>query len=289
LIRVRLSDKLNPIKSRIVTNFRYLALILLVVSSGCAKGAGDVLGPYYARLEAVPHEKWDALAQKRIFFGHKSVGFNIISGLEDVMKRFPSVRLDIRETADPGDFGRPVFAHAQIGRNKFPQSKIDAFRKALEDGVGQNVDIAFFKFCFVDIDHQTDLAALVESYVQTLENLKSRFPSAEFVAFTVPLVSRPVGLVTRLKKLLGRMPYYDAEHVQRSLYNDTLRERYKGRLFDLAAVESRIDATRRATLEKDGKEYEILNRAYTDDGGHLNAVGRQIVAIELLIYLASIV
>ncbi|HSA96105.1 MAG TPA: hypothetical protein VLJ16_08640, partial [Acidobacteriota bacterium] len=68
-----------------MANLRYLALLWLIVSAGCAKGAGDVLGPYYARLEAVPQEKWDSLAQKRIFFGHKSVGFNIISGLEDVM------------------------------------------------------------------------------------------------------------------------------------------------------------------------------------------------------------
>jgi len=272
-----------------VANYRCLTLLLIVISSGCAKGGSDVLGPYYARLEAVPQEKWDALAQKRIFFGHKSVGLNIISGLEDVMRRFPSIRLDIRETADPVDFDKPVFAHAQIGRNKLPQSKIDAFREALERGVGQNADIAFFKFCFVDIDHQTDLANLLESYVGTLESLRSMFPGTEFIAFTVPLVSRPVGLVARLKKLLGRMPYYDAEHVQRSLYNDRLRERYKDHLFDLAAVESSVAATRKATLEKGGKEYEILNRAYTDDGGHLNAVGRQIVAIELLIYLASIV
>ncbi|HSA94419.1 MAG TPA: hypothetical protein VLJ16_00105, partial [Acidobacteriota bacterium] len=197
--------------------------------------------------------------------------------------------LDIRETADPRDFERPAFAHAQIGKNKLPQSKIDAFREALEGGVGPNADIAFFKFCFVDIDHQTDVPGLVESYVQALESLKGRFPGTRFVAFTMPLVSRPVGLVTRLKKLLGRMPYYDAEHIQRSLYNDMLRERYKGDMFDLAAVESRIDATRKAAYKRGGRDYEILNRAYTDDGGHLNAVGRQVVAIELLIYLASLV
>lgn len=268
---------------------RFLALLLLAVPSGCAKGAGDVLGPYYARLEAVPQEKWDALAQKRVFFGHKSVGLNIIAGLEDVMRRCPSIRLEIRETAEPKDFQMPVFAHAQIGRNKLPHSKIDAFRKALEDGVGPNADIAFFKFCFVDIDRQTDRAALVESYVRALEDLRNRFPGTKFVAFTMPLVSRPVGLISRLKKLLGRMPYYDAEHIQRSLFNDMLRERTKGDVFDLAAVESRIDATRKATYKRDGRDYEILNRAYTDDGGHLNAVGRQIVAIELLIYLASIV
>lgn len=264
-------------------------MILLAISSGCAKGETDMLGSFYARLETVPQEKWNVLAQKRIFFGHKSVGLDIISGLREVMEKYPAIKLDIRETEDPGDFERPVFAHALIGKNKFPQSKIDAFREAMERGLGGKADIAFFKFCFVDIDYQTDLAVLLESYVQALEGLEGRFPNTNFIAFTVPLVSDPIGFMTSLKKLLGRLPHYDAEHVQRSLYNSMLRERYKGDLFDIAAIESRIDGTRRAAFKKGGKAYEILNRAYTTDGGHLNPLGRQIVAIELLIYLASLI
>ena len=59
-------------------------------------------------------------------------------------------------------------------------------------------------------------------------------------------------------------------------------------LFDLAAVESRIDDTRKATFRKDGKDYELLRRGFTDDGGHLNSAGRQVVAIELLRSLAGL-
>jgi hypothetical protein len=50
----------------------------------------------------------------------------------------------------------------------------------------------------------------------------------------------------------------------------------------MAAIESRIDDTKKATFRDNGKDYELLNRGYTDDGGHLNSIGRQIVAIELL-------
>jgi hypothetical protein len=276
-------------KRRILGPLRSFPVILLAISSGCIQGETNVLGPYYARLEAVPQEKWDSLAQEKIFFGHKSVGLDIIAGLKDVMERCPAIKLDIRETADPEDFEKPVFAHALIGKNKFPQSKIDAFQEAMERGLGRKADIAFFKFCFVDIDNQTDLADLLESYVGALERLESRFPDTRLIAFTVPLVSQPVGFMTRLKKLLGRLPHYDAEHVQRSLYNSMLRARFKGDLFDIAAIESRIDVTKRAAFKKGGQEYEILNRAYTSDGGHLNPRGRQIVAIELLIYLASLI
>lgn len=265
------------------------SVLLLFFCFGC-KGSGMVsMDPYYAKLDAVPQEKLAELSQKKIFFGHKSVGVNILDGLKDVMEARPSIKLDIRESAEPTAFGGPVFAHAFVGTNFEPQTKIDRFREIMESGVGQAVNIAFFKFCFVDVGHSTDLEALFKNYSEIMERLSTEFPGAKFVTFTVPLVSGPIGLKARLKKLLGRLPFYDTDHVQRSLYNDMLRERYKESLFDIAAIESRIGDTKKATFKKGGKEYEILLRGYTHDGGHLNSAGRQIVAIELLLYLASIV
>jgi len=36
-------------------------------------------------IDDVPKEYWAKLAEKKIFFGHKSVGYNIIDGIADVM------------------------------------------------------------------------------------------------------------------------------------------------------------------------------------------------------------
>jgi hypothetical protein len=241
----------------------------------------------YSRLDAISQDRWDALAQQRIFFGHKSVGVNIVEGLHAVMAERPAIKLNIRETSAPEDLSGPVFAHSPIGTNKDPGSKIARFREIMDSGVGQAADIAFFKFCFIDVDHTTDIDALFKSYTDLITELGSRYPDLKILTFTVPLLSKPVGIKERLKKILGRLPWHEEDNVKRNLLNEKLRARFAGSLFDLAAIESRIDGTKKATFRKDGKDYELLRRDYTDDGGHLNSTGRQIVAIELLRNLAG--
>ena len=146
----------------------------------------------------------------------------------------------------------------------------------------------FQLFCFVDIDHETDAESLFERYVELVDSLEKRFPDLKIVTFTVPLLSKPVGIKARLEKILGRLPWYEEDNIKRNLLNDKLRARFTNALFDLAAIESRIDDSKKATFRADGKAYELLYRPYTDDGGHLNSIGRQIVAIELLRMLADL-
>jgi len=260
----------------------FIILMGIFLCNSCREAGMNNLQAGFARLDGISQDRWDALSQKKVFFGHKSVGVNIIEGLEEVMARKPGIHLNIRETIDPADFSGPVFAHSSIGRNKAPLSKISAFKEIMESGIGQAADIAFFKFCFVDFDRATDIESIFRSYVGLVNDLERHFPGLKIVTFTVPLMSKPVGIKTRLKKLLGRLPWYEEDNVKRNLFNDMLRARFKGSLFDLAAIESRIDDTKKATFRDNGKDYELLNRGYTDDGGHLNSIGRQIVAIELL-------
>jgi lysophospholipase L1-like esterase len=66
-----------------------------------------------------------------------------------------------------------------------------------------------------------------------------------------------------------------------------LRAKYGESLFDLAKMESTTLLGKKAKFTKNGKSYDLLDRSYTDDGGHLNALGRQIMAIDLLLYLLS--
>lgn len=267
----------------------FLIVLGVFLITSCREAGMEIGQADLSRLDEISSDRWEVLSQKKIFFGHKSVGANIIQGLEEVMARKPSVRLNIRETTDPADFSNPVFAHSSIGRNKAPLSKIEAFRDIMESGVGQAADIALFKFCFVDFDHETDIESIFKSYVALVDDLGSRFPGLKVVTFTVPLLSKPVGIKTRLKKLLGRLPWYEEENIKRNLFNDMLRARFQGSLFfDLAAVESRLSETTKATFRTGGKDYELLNRALTDDGGHLNATGRRLVAIELLRALSSL-
>ena len=61
----------------------------------------------------------------KIYFGHQSVGLDIINGMNDIIKSSPHIRLSIRRTKDPADFDQPVFGEFPIGKNEDPKSKID--------------------------------------------------------------------------------------------------------------------------------------------------------------------
>jgi hypothetical protein len=265
-----------------------LLLPALLVLAFCGGKKGKPLALAYRQLDEIPPARWAALANERIFFGHKSVGQNIIEGLQDVMKARPGVSLDIRETTDPGDLVKPLFAHAELGKNKAPLTKIEAFRQILEKGLGDRLDVAFFKLCFVDVDHTTDIEDLFVRYSEAVKSLSAEFPKLKILTFTVPLLSKPLGFKERIKKLLGRLPWEEEDNIKRNLYNDKLRQAFKDSLFDLAAFEAAGAGEERSVFVRDGRTYDLLQKAYTSDGGHLNRVGRQIVAIELLKRLAAL-
>ncbi|HOW84909.1 MAG TPA: hypothetical protein P5119_06095 [Candidatus Aminicenantes bacterium] len=267
---------------------RLAALLILPVLFGCKGKAVDPLQESYRALRSVPRERWDRLAGKKIFFGHHSVGRNILSGLEDVMRAEPSVRLVLRETSDPRDFGGPVFAHATVGRNGDPAGKIDEFRRLLDGGLGQAADIAFFKLCFVDVGRASDIDAILDHYDRTLAGLGARYPGLRIIPVTVPLTNQARGIKARIKRLLGRGPAVRADNARRNALNRRIRERYGAAVWDLAGAEAGAGAGPEAASDGEGESLALLNPAFTTDGGHLNAVGRQVVAIDLLLHLASL-
>lgn len=265
--------------------FLTVAALLLAF---CGAKRSKALAYHYQQLDDVPAARWKDLAGKRIFFGHKSVGQNIIEGLQEVLRARPQLALTIRETTEAGDFDEPVLAHAALGRNKDPLSKIAAFRELIRQGLGDKLDVAFFKLCFVDIDHTTDTDELFRQYGKTVSLLNTEYPRLKILTFTVPVLSKPIGFKERLKKLLGRLPWEEEDNIKRNLYNDKLRRAFGDTLFDLAAFEALDAAGEKSFFIKDGKKYDLLRKEYTDDGGHLNALGRQVMAIELLRRLTAL-
>jgi hypothetical protein len=237
--------------------------------------------------KAIPPAAWDRLRERTVFFGHQSVGYNIVEGLQDVAARRGSTGLRIIEIKNADQIEGPMLAHAQIGRNCNPQSKIDEFKAMMEDGVGEKVDIAMFKFCYVDMDVQSKPEAIYGAYCEVMDKLKTRFPKVTFVHVTVPLCGLPRTTKGRLKaslmQCIGRPTELDDNQV-RTRYNTLLRERYAGKepLFDLAFHETLgPDGLRHYSL-CNGQEIPVLVETYTDDGGHLNETGRRHVAENML-------
>ncbi|MDY6950005.1 MAG: hypothetical protein SWE60_00700 [Thermodesulfobacteriota bacterium] len=242
-------------------------------------------------LQNVPEATWTRLSNNTIFFGHQSVGFNIIDGIEDLMSTNSQIRLNIVETDAPADFTTSVFAHARVGSNRDPQSKMDAFATALERGIGDKADVAFFKLCYVDIVAETDVQGVFAVYKNTMSLLKKKHPRITFVHVTVPLTYTKETVKTWIKKITGRTQSLEYDNnVARNQFNDLLRKEYgrKEPIFDLAMIESTSPDGTRHTFSKDGNTYYSLISAYSNDGGHLNQFGRRMVAQHLLLFLASL-
>ena len=81
-----------------------LAIVLLFLFTACNGGKLPEKQVTFTALKDVPESTWKTLSKKKIFFGHQSVGFDIIDGIKDIMKENPQIKLNIVETSNPSDF-----------------------------------------------------------------------------------------------------------------------------------------------------------------------------------------
>jgi lysophospholipase L1-like esterase len=196
----------------------------------------------------------ERISRERVYFAHQSVGANLIEGLEDLAAE-ADVRLRIVQADRAADLPPAAFGHTFVTENGDPLKKLESFRAALGTGAP---DLALVKFCFVDIDRDTDVRALFERYQATIAELRQAHPRTVFVHVTVPLTTVQNGF-----------------------------KAWAEPLFDLAGVESTTADGRAVRLVWHGVRVPVLLPEYTSDGGHLNAEGRRRAARELVIVLAA--
>ena len=226
------------------------------------------------------------LTERRLFFGHQSVGENILDGVRDLLEEtphdWPIVTLD--EIPQVGG----ALIHARVGTNERPLTKCDDFRRIVDERLGGQVDIAVLKFCYVDIEPTTDYASLCDRYSATLEELAQRHPATVFVPVTVPLGHAKRGFDVLAREMLGRTNQAKVRNLARHAFNERLRQSWtRSPVFDLASAEATAPDGTCETFSYRGETAENLVGAYTDDGGHLNAVGRRAVAAAFLHTLAA--
>lgn len=269
---------------------RYAAVLaaLAAVLAGCAPGGGGKEVARMAGIADVPDSAWAALAATRIYFGHQSVGGNVMDGVREIAAARPELGLRVLDAA-PADSGGAI-VHGLVGRNGDPGLKTDDFARNVATGAAGPVRVAFHKYCYADIVDTTDVAAVLAHYRETMARLETEYPGVTFLHVTAPLVRVQSGPRAALKKLLGQAPGRYASNFKRQEFNEALRREYggSGRLFDLAAVEStRPDGTREI-IALGGRTAYALFPGYTDDGSHLNAEGRRRAAEALLALLAGL-
>lgn len=214
-------------------------------------------------------------ARTRVFFGHQSVGGNIMKGVTalykaDSMSAPPFVEVSAVSTGLPGSGG--FLAHAFIGENGDPLAKIADFDAILRAGVGGRVDVALMKLCYADITAKSDVAGVFDRYAAVIAGLERDFPKVRFLYATVPLkTNRP------------------ADNIARAAYNELVRREYQetGRLYDIAAIEATAPDGSRVSGVEGGQAFDSLFGGYSTDGGHLNEVGTRTAAAPLLQLVAE--
>lgn len=261
------------------SNVYFLLLITpIVVLLGC-NNRGDKLP-----MSQIPSYEINV----SVFMGHQSVGENILIGVSSISDSLPIIEIEVANELKNID--QPSIYHSRIGQNTKPFDKIDHFSTLIRSGIGNEVNVAIMKLCYIDIDISTDIIHLYDAYIQTIESLEQDYPDVKMLYATVPLMAIKRNPKSILKRLLGRYTSGKSGNVKRYQFNQLLRESkgWTGRLFDIARLESMKSNGQSVIHKYKGEKYEALRRDLTSDGGHLNEKGRKLVAFEFLALVKSL-
>lgn len=242
-------------------------------------------------LATVPDSAWHRLAERRIVFGHQSVGRNILDGVRSLIADQPGVPLHLASltTAGGGTLPAGAFVDLEVGRNSDPLSKTRDFAAAVDSGLARPGGIALHKYCYVDFDGANDPDSVFSAYRAAMAELRLRHPEVTLVHVTTPVRTDITRWKDRVKYLLGRETGRD-HNVRRNRFNHLLLQAYRGvePVFDLARLEATAPDGRLSHFVHQGDTVLTLARAWSSDGGHLNPAGQRWVAAHLLRFLAEL-
>jgi len=273
-------------------------LLINLVSSISLIFIGSVLAPSVSADSPIHTGKNDVVEIKQalkivsknnVYFAHKSVGNNIITGIEEIAQQY-SIDIDIVKTDSRTKLNsQHAFYHSMGGYNKDPISKIDDFVSQIKANAHINqTQIAFMKFCYLDFAPEANVNQIFEYYKNELHKLEVSFPDITFLHLSVPLTGDGKGFKKAVKRFFGMTTWEQESNIVRERFSTLLREYYSAdSLFDLAKIESTYFDGSRSTFTKDGKYHYNLVEDFTSNGGHLNSVGRKHVATQFVMFLSK--
>ncbi len=271
--------------------------VILVVAATLVMGAVAALGAVLwvhpldgdgFETPTAASDDLEAVASHRVFFGHQSVGYNILDALPGVFKKGGQTLPPVVESrkAPSG----PAIVHTAIGENGHPLGKIAEFDQIMRGEMAGAVDVAILKLCYVDLrEGQVDVDEVFVAYRDTLAALARDYPDTAFVAATSPLTAQR-GPLGKVRAALGRGDTLGPEHnVVREEFNALMRAEYTepGTLFDIAAIQSTDSDGDRVAYERQGDPYYAMDKAYASDPGHLNSSGGTVAASAFVAVLAD--
>lgn len=251
--------------------FPCLSLLLLALSAPPPGARAEIVDHRAVDgVATLPQGVMDAIGTQRWLFTHASVGSNMVDGLDDLRALDPLryrlatswVGFDSgqQRAADPPATTLPGTVYECPRGNPGWAQKLAIFDNSVRLGGWREpkVEVVMDKLCYIDED------ADAGDYLATMAALRASYPHAYIVYATMPLTDGT-----------------GSDNVQRNVYNRAVRAACASGaaiLFDIADMEAHDPSGVEHTFSSGGAVYQRLYAGYTDDGGHLNTLGRQRVA-----------
>lgn len=233
--------------------------------------------------------RWGAVASRTIYFGHQSVGRDLIAGIKR-LNNDGAIGLSLIQTDDPTCLTGPAFVHFLAGTNRDYASKNAALLRLLNTRNHADGAIVLLKYCYVDMRDDLSPYTIFAAYCEMTETIQLEYPDVTVVHATMPLTTVESAFQARASQIMGR-PTLRQASIARHRYNELLRAEFVGNqpIFDLARVEAtRPDGTV-AMFMSQGSAIETLAPENTYDGGHLTPQCQLAAAEALLDVLADVV
>src|ERR1051326_1251326 len=234
-------------------------LVPLPLSVAAAEDRSIRIG--YAECAQFKPQSSEKAAGLKWYFAHASVGANMVDGLHDLNKKdsgsYNYATYFCEKAAPEETKAGTVYEHNR--GNPGWKAKFDRFEDCVSNGWHfPKVDVVMNKLCYID------QFVSFKYYIHSMTNLERAFPETVFVYRTMPLTTAE-----------------DGDNGLRNGFNERVRAWTKenGRvLFDIADIEAHDSKGQLCTFVRKNRTRQKLCGEYTGDGGHLNEVGRQLVA-----------
>lgn len=285
----RQRGRLLPMLLAIITGLVIFPLMAKPVVASATWAPGRIVGhqdvaQIDAYLAANPSVA-ATIGQGKWFFAHASVGENMQAGMERLNRD------------NPGRYGLSVYSSGpnppaslngglySYGRgNPGAAAKISTFEAYLAGGWAQKTHFAMNKFCYIDIEYdggqsatanQGRADALANQYTSSMARLEAKYPNLRLIYATMPIESTG-----------------DNNNFVRMRFNQQVRNfaAAQGKyLLDIADIESHYANGQPSGKTVGGQSTQTMVPEYTNDGGHLTALGETRVALGWYALAAALV
>jgi len=247
--------------------------IIIVLLTACVlNGTAAIIDhTYIDEVAGYSQSLLNGIGTQRWLFTHASVGGNMIDGINALHSenatryQWISASVDYNSgalcAADPPT---PTVAGRIYECNRGNpgwQDKFTIFSNSVATAGWHYsaVDAVMDKLCYIDPD------ANPTNYVALMAALETTYPATRFVYIAIPLTTDS-----------------DADNARRNAYNRYVRQyclAHDKLMFDLADMEAHDTNDVAQTFVYGGLTNQKLWASYTDDGGHLNALGQRRAAL----------